>query len=169
MGLWECPRPHSVDKIEESGNNAMDTSVQYAPINAAVTSEININNCACVLLNAPIGAHSSPATYTVAGLIALPSTYSSSSQSWLVGSKATASGFVETHKTSVQCCSHSASVLQRKDEFHHPIGCPWPEIRLDISGCSLAVASFPGPAQLFVACSTEKRGEPGIFSHVSMT
>ena len=33
--------------------------------------------------------------------------------------------------------------------------------------CSLA--SFPGPAQLFVACSTEKRGEPGIFSHVNMT
>ena len=30
------------------------------------------------------------------------------------------------------------------------------------------VASFLGPAQLFVACSTEKRGEPGIFSHVSM-
>ena len=28
------------------------------------------------------------------------------------------------------------------------------------------VASFPGPAQLSVACSTEKRGEPGIFSHV---
>jgi len=31
------------------------------------------------------------------------------------------------------------------------------------------VASFPGPAQLSVACSTEKRGEPGIFSHVNMT
>ena len=31
------------------------------------------------------------------------------------------------------------------------------------------LASFPGPAQLFVACSTVKRGEPGIFSHVSMT
>ena len=29
------------------------------------------------------------------------------------------------------------------------------------------LASFPGPAQLSVACSTEKRGEPGIFSHVS--
>ena len=27
------------------------------------------------------------------------------------------------------------------------------------------LASFPGPAQLFVACSTEKRGELGIFSH----
>ena len=26
-----------------------------------------------------------------------------------------------------------------------------------------------GPTQLFVACSTEKRGEPGIFSHVRMT
>ena len=26
------------------------------------------------------------------------------------------------------------------------------------------VASFPGPAQLFVACSTEKRGGPGIVS-----
>ena len=33
----------------------------------------------------------------------------------------------------------------------------------------LVIASFPGPTQLFVACSTEKRGEPGIFSHVSMT
>ena len=31
------------------------------------------------------------------------------------------------------------------------------------------LASYPGPAQLSVACSTEKRGEPGIFSHVSMT
>ena len=32
---------------------------------------------------------------------------------------------------------------------------------------SAPLASFPGPAQLSVACSTEKRGEPGIFSHVS--
>ena len=32
-----------------------------------------------------------------------------------------------------------------------------------------SIASFPGPAQLFVACSTKKRGEPGIFSHMSMT
>ena len=31
------------------------------------------------------------------------------------------------------------------------------------------LASFLGPAQLSVACSTEKWGEPGIFSHVSMT
>ena len=31
------------------------------------------------------------------------------------------------------------------------------------------VASFPGPAQLSVTCSMEKRGEPGIFSHMSMT
>ena len=31
------------------------------------------------------------------------------------------------------------------------------------------IASFPGPAQLSVACSIEKQGEPGIFSHVSMT
>ena len=30
------------------------------------------------------------------------------------------------------------------------------------------IASFPSPAQLSVACSTEKRGEPGIFSHGSM-
>ena len=29
------------------------------------------------------------------------------------------------------------------------------------------IASFPGPAQLSVPCSTEKRGEPGTFSHVS--
>ena len=27
------------------------------------------------------------------------------------------------------------------------------------------IASFPGPTQLSVACSTEKQGEPGIFSH----
>ena len=30
------------------------------------------------------------------------------------------------------------------------------------------LASFPGPAQFFVTCSTEKRGEPGIFSHMSV-
>ena len=28
---------------------------------------------------------------------------------------------------------------------------------------------IPRPHQLFVACSMEKRGESGIFSHVSMT
>ena len=33
---------------------------------------------------------------------------------------------------------------------------------------TLSIASFSGPAQLFVTCSTEKWGEPGIFSHVSM-
>ena len=31
------------------------------------------------------------------------------------------------------------------------------------------VASYSGPTQLSVACSTEKWGEPGIFSHVTMT
>ena len=31
------------------------------------------------------------------------------------------------------------------------------------------IASFPGPAQLSVICITEKRGEPGIFSHLSIT
>ena len=31
------------------------------------------------------------------------------------------------------------------------------------------IASFPGPAQLSVASSTVKRGEPGIVSHMSMT
>ena len=31
------------------------------------------------------------------------------------------------------------------------------------------MASFPGPTQLSVTWSTEKWGEPGIFSHVSMT
>ena len=34
--------------------------------------------------------------------------------------------------------------------------------------CFYNLASFPGPAQLFVACSTEKRGEPGMFPHVSI-
>ena len=33
----------------------------------------------------------------------------------------------------------------------------------------LILASYPGPAQLSVACSTEKRGKPGISSHVSVT
>ena len=33
----------------------------------------------------------------------------------------------------------------------------------------LALASFPGPAQVFVTCSTEKPGELGIFSHMSLT
>ena len=42
--------------IEVSGNNAEDTLVQYVPINTAVTSEINTNNCACTLLKVPIGA-----------------------------------------------------------------------------------------------------------------
>ena len=31
------------------------------------------------------------------------------------------------------------------------------------------LASYPGPAQLSVTCSTEKQGESGIFSHMSMT
>ena len=70
---------------------------------------------------------------TVAGLIALPSTHSSSSQSWHVGIKATPSCFVAN---SWNFSSHSASVLQCKDEFHRPVGCAWPEIRLDITGCS---------------------------------
>ena len=30
------------------------------------------------------------------------------------------------------------------------------------------LASFSGPAQLFIATSMEKCGEPGIFSHVGM-
>ena len=30
------------------------------------------------------------------------------------------------------------------------------------------VTSFPGSTQLSIACSTEKQGEPGIFSHMSM-
>ena len=48
MLIASFPRPHSVDKswgLEESGNNAKDTPVQYVLIN---TSEINTNNCACV-------------------------------------------------------------------------------------------------------------------------
>ena len=31
-----------------------------------------------------------------------------------------------------------------------------------------SLASFPCSAQLSIACSMEKRGEPGIFSHMSM-
>ena len=30
------------------------------------------------------------------------------------------------------------------------------------------IASFPGPTHLSITCSMEKRGEPGVFSHVSM-
>jgi len=30
------------------------------------------------------------------------------------------------------------------------------------------LASFPGLSQLSITCSTEERGEPGIFSHMSM-
>ena len=33
------------------------------------------------------------------------------------------------------------------------------------SGLPLSLASYPGPAQLYVASSMEKRAEPGIFSH----
>jgi len=32
----------------------------------------------------------------------------------------------------------------------------------------ITVASFPGPAQILVACSTEKQGDLFILSHVSM-
>ena len=35
-----------------------------------------------------------------------------------------------------------------------------------IRGSKNNLVSFPGPAQLSIACSTEKRGDPGIFSHV---
>ena len=39
---------------------------------------------------------------------------------------------------------------------------------LCINYTHISRASSPGPAQLSVACSTVKQGEPGIFSHVSM-
>ena len=35
--------------------------------------------------------------------------------------------------------------------------------------CQSLLTSHPGPAQLSVACSTVKRGKPGIISHMSMT
>ena len=35
-----------------------------------------------------------------------------------------------------------------------------------IHKCTHWIASFPGPTQLSVACSTVKRGKPGIFSYV---
>ena len=42
------------------------------------------------------------------------------------------------------------------------------QIDMTLILCKYTVlASFPGPTQLSVACSTDKRGEPGIFSHVS--
>ena len=43
---------------------------------------------------------------------------------------------------------------------------------MGVKACTLphtySVALFPGAAKLSVACSTEKRGEPGIFSHITM-
>ena len=35
--------------------------------------------------------------------------------------------------------------------------------------CYRSLASFPGPAHLSIACSTEKQGEIGIFSHMAIT
>ena len=91
-----------------------------------MTSEINTNNCACVLLKVPIGAQ-----VTVAGLIALPSTYIPHlrSHGWLA-TRQLHQVLLQTHETLVQC----PSVLQRKDEHHRPVGSPWPEIRLDVTG-----------------------------------
>ena len=31
-----------------------------------------------------------------------------------------------------------------------------------------SIAPFPGPAQLFIVCSKEKRGEPDMFQHASI-
>ena len=42
-------------------------------------------------------------------------------------------------------------------------------LALNTDSCYDSLASFPGPTQLIVACSTEKRGEPGMFPHVSIT
>jgi len=39
-------------------------------------------------------------------------------------------------------------------------------IRIGRGDAAYLVASFPGPAQLFIACSVEERG---TFSHMSMT
>jgi len=36
-------------------------------------------------------------------------------------------------------------------------------------GIRTYIAFFPDLIHLSVTCSTEKRGEPGIFSHLSMT
>ena len=62
----------------------------------------------------------------------------------------------------------SPKVYTTRSQSGHP---PKPLNRLDTSwtqpGKGDVVALFPGPTQLSVACSTEKRGEPGIFSHVS--
>ena len=41
----------------------------------------------------------------------------------------------------------------------------WPQ---KCSSHSSKVALFPGPTQLFVTCSTEKQGQPGIFYHMWM-
>ena len=86
--------------------NDVYSLISKAPlIDTAVTSEINTkqlymcttessNRCSSSNTIVPFFEVLKTCTYTVAGLIALPSTHSSSSQSWLVGIKATTSGFV---------------------------------------------------------------------------
>ena len=151
MFIASFPRPHSVDKSWESGNNAKDTPVQYVPINTAVTSEINTNNCACVLLKVPIGAQVLQQTLLQDLLhshLHIPHLHS---HGWLAA-RQLHQVLLQTHETLVQCWSHSASVLQRKDEFHRPVGCLWPEIRLDITGCSFQ-AKFQVGWSPFLFCS----------------
>ena len=48
------------------------------------------------------------------------------------------------------------------------IECPYLENAHTKVSLQISLASFPGPAQLSDACSTVKRGEPGIFSYMSM-
>ena len=59
----------------------------------------------------------------------------------------------------VQYCCMGTPIWERWEQ-------DWMRPQVILSRC--IIASFPGPAQLSVACSMEKWGEPGIFSHVSM-
>ena len=75
----------------------------------------------------------SPATYTVAGLLhSHLHTPHLHGPGWLAARQLHQVLF-QTHKTLVQC-DPTVPQSSSTDEFHHPVGCPWPEIRLDITG-----------------------------------
>ena len=62
-------------------------------------------------------------------------------------------------------CSHFSPYLVRKAFEQDYVNYYCKPQNVPLLAC-LTVTSFPGSDQLSVACSTEKRGEPGIFSHV---
>ena len=62
-----------------------------------------------------------------------------------------------------------ANDIRVKEKPHSQSSITLSSLAARVALCDGGLASFPDPTQLSVACSTEKRGEPGIFSHVSMT